>query len=87
MRRIILIISIFFAVAASAQNNKVHVTVTEKATREPVIMGTVALDPSSQTAVTDMKGQVTFSNVPAGRYTLVARYVGFEPCKVNVNVP
>ena len=86
MRRIILIISIFFAVAASAQNNKVHVTVTEKATREPVIMGTVALDPSSQTAVTDMKGQVTFSNVPAGRYTLVARYVGFEPCKVNVNV-
>ena len=86
MRRIILIISVFFAVAASAQNYKVHVTVTEKATREPVIMGTVVLDPAGQTAVTDMKGQVTFSNVPAGRYTLVARYVGFEPCRVNVNV-
>ena len=86
MQRIILIIAVLFAVTASAQNYKVHVTVTEKASHEPVIMGTVVLDPSGQTAVTDMKGQVTLSNVPAGRYTLIARYVGFEPCRLSVNV-
>jgi outer membrane receptor protein involved in Fe transport len=74
------------SIAAGAQNYKVHVTVTEKASREPVIMGTVVLEPSGQTAVTDMKGQVTLSNVPQGRYTLIARYVGFEPCRLSINV-
>ena len=86
MRRILLIISAVFSLAAAAQNYKVSVTVTEKATREPVVMGTVVLDPSGQAAVTDMKGQVTIGNVPRGRYTLIARYVGFETYRTNINV-
>ncbi len=86
MRSIILILSVLFSVAAGAQNYKVHVNVTEKATREPVIMGTVVLEPSGQSAVTDMQGQVTLSNVPKGQYTLVVRYVGFEPYKTAVSI-
>jgi len=86
MRRIILFLSLLSAVAAGAQNYKLNVTVTEKATREPVIMGTVVLEPTGQSAVTDMKGQVTIGNVPQGRYTLIARYVGFETLRIAVNV-
>ena len=86
MRRIILLLSLLSAVAAGAQNYKLNVTVTEKATREPVIMGTVVLEPTGQSAVTDMKGQVTIGNVPQGRYTLIARYVGFETLRIAVNV-
>ena len=55
MRRIILLLSLLSAVAAGAQNYKLNVTVTEKATREPVIMGTVVLEPTGQSAMTDMK--------------------------------
>ena len=86
MRRIILLLSILCSLTAIAQNYKIQMTVTEKGSREPVVMGTVLLDPSGQSAVTDMKGQVTISNVPAGRYTIIVRYVGFEPYRLNVNV-
>jgi len=71
---------------AGAQNYKLNVTVTDRATHEPVIMGTIVLEPSGQTAVTDMKGQATILNVPKGRYTLLVRYVGFEPSRQMVNV-
>ena len=86
MRRIILILCVLCSVVAHAQNYKLNVTVIEKATHEPVIMGTVVLDPSGQTGVTDLKGQVTINNVPRGRYTLIVRYVGFEPCRLSINV-
>ena len=86
MRRIILLLSILCSLTAIAQNYKIQMTVTEKGSREPVVMGTVLLAPSGQSAVTDMKGQVTISNVPAGRYTIIVRYVGFEPYRLNVNV-
>ena len=86
MRRIALILCTLCAVLATAQNHKIGVTVTERATHEPVMMGTIVLEPSGQTAVTDMKGQATINNVPQGRYTMIVRYVGFEPYRLNLNV-
>ena len=71
--------------AVGAQR-KISLTVTERGTREPVVMGTIVLEPSGQTAVTDLKGQATISNVPEGRYTLIVRYVGFEPYRQQLNV-
>ena len=86
MRKVLLLLSILSTLTAVAQNYKIQLTVTERGTREPVVMGTVLLQPSGQTAVTDMKGQATINNVPQGRYTLIVRYVGFEPYQVAVNV-
>lgn len=86
MRKIILILSIVFSVMATAQNYKVSMTVTEKATHEPVVMGTVVLEPSGQSAVTDMQGRATINNVPKGQYTVTVRYVGFEPYKTTISV-
>ena len=86
MRKVILLLSILTTVVAGAQNSKVSLTVTEKLSREPVVMGTVVLEPSGQSAVTDMQGRATISNVPNGQYTLTVRYVGFEPYKTTISV-
>lgn len=86
MRHIILTLSILVSALATAQNYKLNLNVTEKASHEPVVMGTVLLEPAGLTAVTDMKGQATINNVPQGQYTLIVRYVGFEPYRVSINV-
>ena len=86
MRRTAYILLMLCAAIANAQNYKVSLTVTERSTREPVVMGTVVLEPSGQATVTDMKGQATISNVPQGRYTLIVRYVGFEPYRQQLNI-
>ena len=74
--------------AASAQKTgyTLNITVTEKDSREPIIMATMQLQPSGAMAVTDMNGQATIGNVPAGEYTLQVSYVGFEPINTRVKV-
>ena len=62
MRQFILILSTLLAAIVSAQNQKISLTVTEKATHEPVVMGTIMLEPSGQSAVTDLQGQAIISN-------------------------
>ena len=78
-------LALAWGLTATAQHN-IRLTVTERATREPVVMGTIMLEPTGQTAVTDLKGQATISNVPQGRYTVIVRYVGFEPYRQQVNM-
>lgn len=86
MRKTILILSLLLSTLAINAQRSINLTVTERATREPVIMGTVVLEPSDLSAVTDMKGQATLNNVPQGQYTLIVRYVGFEPYKTTIRV-
>lgn len=85
MRKIILILTLLNALAAGAQH-KISLSVTEKGTQEPIVMGTVVLEPSGQAAVTDLNGRATINNVPQGRYTLIVRYVGFEPYRQQLNI-
>lgn len=86
MRKTILILSLLLSTLAINAQRSINLTVTERATHEPVIMGTVVLEPSDLSAVTDMKGQATLNNVPQGQYTLIVRYVGFEPYKATIRV-
>ena len=86
MRKTILILSLLLSTLAINAQRSINLTVTERATHEPVIMGTVVLEPSDLSAVTDMKGQATLNNVPQGQYTLIVRYVGFEPYKTTIRV-
>lgn len=71
---------------AQTKGYTLKLTVTEKGTKEAVIMGTVQLQPSGATAVTDMNGQATIQNVPAGDYELRVTYVGFEPLRQRLRV-
>ena len=62
----------------------ISVSVTDAQTKEPIIMGTVQLNPLGQYAVTDVKGKALIKNIPQGTYTLSVTYVGYETYTTNI---
>ena len=64
----------------------IRITVTEKKTHEPIIMGTVMLNPIGLGVVTNIQGVAVLSNVPKGQYTLAVSYVGFQTRQIQVRV-
>ena len=85
MKHFAFILLLLATLNVSAQHS-VSLQVTEEATSQPIVMGTIMLEPSGQSAVTDIKGHATLHDVPQGQYTLTVRYVGFEPYKTNIRV-
>ena len=76
--------------AQKAYTNKpkhsVTLTVTDKDTKESIIMATVQLQPTEAIAVTDMEGRAIIKNVEAGQYTLTISYVGYQPIRTQIRV-
>lgn len=64
----------------------VDLTVTEKNSKEPIIMATCQLEPAGIYGVTNAEGRARLNEVPEGNYTLVVSYVGFEPARIPVKV-
>lgn len=64
----------------------VSISVTDKESREPIIMATVQLQPAGILAVTDADGHAVLRNIEAGHYTLLVSYVGYEPMTTQVVV-
>ena len=64
----------------------ISVSVTDAQTKEPIIMGTVQLNPLGQYAVTDVKGKAVVKNIPQGTYTLSVTYVGYETYTTNIAI-
>ncbi|MDR0891268.1 MAG: TonB-dependent receptor [Mediterranea sp.] len=65
---------------------ELHVTLSDKESREPLMMATCVLKPLGAYAATDASGKATLHNIPAGRYTLDISYVGYEPVHRSVLV-
>lgn len=65
---------------------QLKVSVNDKTYKEPIIMATVSLGSTGLTAVTDIDGVATISNVPAGDYQLTISYVGYEPVTSKIKV-
>ena len=67
----------------------VNLTVTDKDTKESIIMATIQLQPTGIMAVTDIDGHATLRNITAGTYTVNISYVGYEPftTRVAINKP
>ena len=90
IRRLVLLslLAIFSLTAAVAQKGgrKLDITVTERATGDPVVMATIQLQPAGAMTVTDMDGRASISNVPDGDYTLQISYVGYEPITTRLKV-
>ena len=74
-----------FAQRTSA-NYTLDLTVTDKDTKEPIIMATAQLQPSGALAVTNMDGVASFKHVEAGTYTVSITYVGYQPVSTTVKV-
>ncbi|MBR2747124.1 MAG: carboxypeptidase-like regulatory domain-containing protein, partial [Bacteroidales bacterium] len=90
MRRILLVlVSLFAAVAMSAQNVNVTVKLEDASNGEPVGFATVSLTPekgSAKYALTDHDGKGTIEKVKAGKYTFKAEIMGYKPYEKAVEV-
>ena len=73
-------------VAAGRGVHSISLVVTDKSSKEAIIMATVQLQPTGALAVTDMSGHAVIKNVEPGNYTLTVSYVGYEPLQTNVKV-
>ena len=62
----------------ATENHIVNIVVTDKNTKESVIMANCSLDPLGSFNVTDVDGKAVFQKVPAGTFTLKVSYVGYE---------
>ena len=81
-------LALLFSAISFAQKSghTLNVTVTEKGTREAIIMATMQLQPIGAMAVTDVNGKATINNIPSGEYTLQISYVGFEPVNTRIKI-
>ena len=61
-------------------------TLTDSARGTPLQGAAVKLQPGNREAVTDRSGEFTFSQVPAGAYTIEASYLGLDPKTASVQV-
>lgn len=62
----------------ATESHIVNIVVTDKNTKESVIMANCSLDPLGSFNVTDVDGKAVFQKVPAGTFTLKVSYVGYE---------
>lgn len=62
----------------AAEIHIVNIVVTDKNTKESVIMANCSLDPLGSFNVTDIDGKAVFQKVPTGTFTLKVSYVGYE---------
>lgn len=82
----VLILSAGHAAAQPAKGYDVQVSVTDKVSKEPVVMATCVLNPIGAYAATDLSGKATLKNIPQGRYTLEITYVGYETFRMDLMV-
>ena len=68
------------------KGHSISLNVSEKTTKEPVVMATCQLEPIGIYAVTDTKGNATLKDIPEGSYTLTVSYVGFETIRQQLKV-
>ncbi len=74
------------AFGLQAQTGTVRGNVYEKGSGDPVMFGNVRLDGTTMGANTDINGFFTISNVPAGKYNLVATYLGYDSTAIDIEV-
>ena len=85
----ICLIVFLLPIAASAQTGTIEGTVTEAATGDPLPGVNVIIPSLSEQAVgaaTSEDGTYAIESVPAGSYTLVARFVGYQTKREEVTV-
>ncbi|MBE0645303.1 MAG: TonB-dependent receptor [Bacteroidetes bacterium] len=75
---LIAVLCILFPAAAMAQNGKIAGKVTDRETGEPLIGANVMIDGSDRGAASNINGEFVILNVPIGKVTLVASYIGYQ---------
>jgi len=76
-KRYLPVFFLLFSVGAYAQNATIKGHVIDKVSGEPLIGAVVHLDDNSTTAIADVKGEYTLTNIPPGPHIVAARYIGY----------
>lgn len=76
----------FAAGAAFAQTGTIKGKITDKQTGETLPGATIVVEGTAHGAAADANGNYSIEAVPAGRYQLVARYIGYQSETVVVQV-
>lgn len=69
-----------------AQDGVIRGFIYEKETGEPVIFTNVYLYRTSYGAATDVNGYFTISKIPAGNYTLMVTYMGYDTVREPITI-
>lgn len=80
------VVCILLPLSLFAQSGSISGTVTDGSNGDPLIGASVFIPSLSIGAATDVDGEYTIPNVPAGQYTLVVKYIGFKEANVSVQV-
>lgn len=87
MKRILLFALLLMATSQIiAQEGSIRGNVYEKSSGDPIIYGTVRLLNTDIGTNTDLDGFFTLPNVPAGKYTLVVSYIGYDSTAVDITL-
>lgn len=87
--RLLILLSVFylfFDVRLTAQVGALSGVMTEAETQMAVMGGTVMIEGTTIGAATDLDGNFSLKNVPAGDQILVCTYIGFAKQRVSVNI-
>ncbi|HYW33845.1 MAG TPA: TonB-dependent receptor [Balneolaceae bacterium] len=80
----VFILFLFLAGTASAQQTKIHGTVTSSKTGKSLPAVNIGVPGTSQGTTTNAKGKYTLT-VPSGHNTLVFSYIGYKKQKIKIN--
>ncbi|MCP4441211.1 MAG: TonB-dependent receptor plug domain-containing protein [Aureispira sp.] len=82
----LLILSTSFLMAQN-KTGGVRGSVYDEATGEPMPFVTIYLDGTNYNASSNIDGDYTITNVPAGEYVLKIMYLGFDSMSVDIKIP
>jgi len=83
----ILLLIFTFSMLAFSQYGKISGKVTDRESKEPLVGASVQIQGTALGSATDVNGNYVILNVPAGTYTLIATYIGYQQTTVTgVNV-
>ncbi len=81
-----LLVTISTIVSVTAQDATIRGFVYESETGEPVIFTNVYLYRTNYGASTDVNGYFTINRIPAGDYTLMVTYLGYDTLREKVSI-
>lgn len=88
MNRIVFIIMLLSLAqgAIFAQNGTIRGNIYDQKTGEPIILGNVRLEGTSNGTNTDENGFFSLGNVPPKTYKLIASYIGYDSIALTINL-
>jgi len=86
MRNFVILLFLLVSFIAKSQTGTIKGFVFDSETGEPIIFTNVYLDGTSFGSTTDENGLYVISRIPAGNYTLMVKYLGYETYSHQVGV-